>query len=101
MLLIVRGDLQSETGWSRATRALVSAVARDFSAVLGVDLHFHPVRSRTAFPGLIVSDDTYPRMLTGDGKAVVLHATLPDGIFRCAEAINVGWWFWETDKLPD
>lgn len=100
MLLAVRGDLQSETGWARAIRALVEAIADDFSVVVGVDLHYHPARSRSAFPGAIVDDATLLRLLQGSKSAVVLHATQPDGIFAMANAINVGWWFWETDRLP-
>ncbi len=101
MLLVVRGDLQSETGWSRATRALVSAIAADFDAVLGCDLHFHPERSLSTFDGAIIHDCLIPKMLTGSRRCVVLHATLPNEIFRVADALNVGWWFWETDKLPN
>jgi hypothetical protein len=49
MILIVRGDLQSETGWARATHALLDVISSEFTAVFGVDLHYHPDRSNVIF----------------------------------------------------
>lgn len=101
MLLAVRGDLQSETGWSRATRAFVEAVSPDVDVLLGVDLHFNAARSTAQFPGLVLrSDAELSRLLAASRNSVVLHATLPDGIFCFPDAINIGWWFWETDRIP-
>ncbi|NTG88258.1 glycosyltransferase family 4 protein [Agrobacterium rhizogenes] len=100
MLLIVRGDLQSETGWSRATRALVDCVADQFSVIAGVDRHFHPDRSTGLFCGGIVKDSAAMRMGSHHPGNVVLHAVLPNDIVRYAGNINLGWWFWETDALP-
>jgi glycosyltransferase involved in cell wall biosynthesis len=99
-LLIVRGDLRSETGWSRATRALIDAVADDFVLVVGVDVHFHPARSRSDFPHAVVDEAAAAKMSSEVPGAVVLHAVLPGGILRHAGSVNLGWWFWETDKLP-
>ena len=45
MILIVHDDLQNETGWARATRALLDVISSEFSAVIGADLHYHPNRS--------------------------------------------------------
>lgn len=101
MLLFVRGDLQSTTGWSRATRALISAIVDDYSAVFGVDLHYHPRRSKCQFPGAIIDEVLIRKGLTGNRTCVVLHAALPNEIYRIADAVNIGWWFWETDKLPN
>ncbi len=100
MLLIVRGDLQSETGWSRATRALVDCIADQFMAIAGVDRHFHPNRSISHFSGGIVNETAAMRMASHDPGNVVLHAVLPNDIIRYAGSINLGWWFWETDTLP-
>src|SRR5581483_10453353 len=100
MLLVVRGDLQSETGWSRATRALVNCIADQFTAIAGVDLHFHPDRSTGLFCGGIVNDSAAMRMGSNHPGNVVLHAVLPNNIVRYAGNINLGWWFWETDALP-
>lgn len=100
MLLVVRGDLQSETGWSRATRAFVDCIADRFTAVAGVDRHFHPSRSSGYFRGGIVSEMAAMRMASHCPGNVVLHAVLPNDIVRYAGSINLGWWFWETDALP-
>lgn len=100
MLLIVRGDLQSETGWSRATRALVDCIADQFTAIAGVDRHFHPNRSIGHFCGGIVSEMAAMQMASHHRGNVVLHAVLPNDIVRYAGSINLGWWFWETDALP-
>ena len=98
--LIVRGDLQSETGWSRATRALLAAIESDFELIVGVDLHFHPQRSQSVFPFAIVSDDASRELIKRMQGAVVLHVCMPGEAIRFSDAVNVIWWFWETDRLP-
>jgi|SRR6516165_9457503 hypothetical protein len=99
MILLVRGDLRSETGWGRATRALLAAISDRFTTVLGVDLHYHPDRALARFPYPLVDPKTvatYTPLMT---DLVVLHACHPDQIEWMPGAINVGWWFWETDKI--
>lgn len=99
MILLVRGDLRSESGWSRATRALVAAIADQFTAILGIDLHHHPIRELGRFPYPIVDSNTvatYTPLMT---NLVALHACQPDRIELMPGAINVGWWFWETDRI--
>jgi glycosyltransferase involved in cell wall biosynthesis len=99
MILLVRGDLRSETGWGRATRALLAAIADRFTSVLGIDLHYHPDRALARFPYPLVDPNTvatYTPLMT---DLVALHACHPDRIEWMPGAINVGWWFWETDKI--
>lgn len=100
MMLVVRGDLQSETGWSKATRALVRSIADNFDAVAGVDLHFNTTRSETKFCGGIVSENVAMTLASHKPDNVILHAVLPNQIMRYPKNLNFGWWFWETDVLP-
>lgn len=99
-MLIVRGDLRSETGWSKATRALIDAIGEDFKPIIGVDIHFHPDRSRTPAAIPIMSDHDAMLLARQVKDCIVLNACLPGEALRYPAAINLIWWFWETDKLP-
>lgn len=99
MILFVRGDLQAETGWSRATRALVAAIEGQFDKVVGADLHCHAAKSWACFGHPVFNDDTVCALLSGTPDVVVLHACQPSHIRRVHGALNLGWWFWETDSI--
>jgi glycosyltransferase involved in cell wall biosynthesis len=99
-MLVVRGDLRSETGWSRATRALLEALGSTFGPVVGVDLHYHPRRSKSEFPYPILDDQAVLALIENAPESVVLHAALPHEVFRIPGVVNLVWWFWETDALP-
>ncbi|MBV9539125.1 MAG: hypothetical protein JOY70_09360, partial [Acidisphaera sp.] len=99
MILFVRGDLRSETGWGRATRALVAAIAPQFSRICGADLHYHPVRSTSSFGYPLLQDGPTCALFDNLGGATVLHACQPDQIRHVRGTVNVGWWFWETDRI--
>jgi len=100
-VLIVRGDLNSGSGYSRAIEGLIEALASHFDVVLGVDIHRHPARALKRFEYPLVTDEIVEKALfraTKDGS-LVLNVTTPnhfrrfDG-FRCA-----GLFFWETDRI--
>jgi glycosyltransferase involved in cell wall biosynthesis len=99
LILFVRGDLRSETGWSRAIRALVAAIGHRFSKICGADLHYSPSRSNSEFGHLIVDDDMTCALLAGMANVVVLHACQPSHMRHVPGTVNVGWWFWETDRI--
>ncbi|HZT79116.1 MAG TPA: hypothetical protein VFA26_02755 [Gemmataceae bacterium] len=99
-LLVVRGDLQSSSGYSAAARDYTTALAGRFDRVVGVDLHFSPARPFQPFPHSLVSD-AEARSLAGRADfALALSLTTPDGYARYPGAVNVGLTFWETDRLP-
>jgi hypothetical protein len=98
--LIVRGDLQSETGWSKATRALARCLRPVVGEIYGVDIHYHPQKSKTRF-GFPVIDEAFATKLIAGRKTIVLHACLPHHFERIPYAVNVGWFFWENEQIPE
>lgn len=100
-IFIVRGDLRSQTGYSKALRALIAELRDHFDQILGVDLHFSITKSVEAFPHHILTDGEVDEMTTrmaGD-RFTVLHFTTPDHFRPIRNAYNVGYFFWETDRF--
>jgi glycosyltransferase involved in cell wall biosynthesis len=102
-LLIVRGDLRSSTGYSRALRDLLSLLLKRFEKVVGSDIHYHPAISVQSCPFPILSDDEVAALAKeSGGRALVLHFTSPDSFRPIPGCKNIGYFFWETDRfLPD
>ncbi len=102
--LIVRGDLRSNTGYSKALRALLELLAPHFDSVYGVDIHFSPQKSTLPFPFHVIADFQIAELLTrsGSGQTAILHFTTPDRFVPYRQAYNIGYFFWETDRFrPD
>ena len=98
-VIVIRGDLYSDTGYARATRALAALLARQALHVFGVSLHEHPNRKQNMFDFPVVSDnDVRAKAVCRD--AVIVNICLPDTFIRVPGAVNVGYFFWETDRLP-
>ena len=99
-VLVVRGDLNSYSGYAYATRLYLESLEADFDVVLGVDLHGHPSRHVAVWvyplidDGLILSVASQP-----DVDLVVLTISTPDNFRRFESAQNVGLFFWETTRL--
>ena len=55
-ILVVRGDLCTHTGYSKALRAIVELTEPYFDRILGVDLHYSAVKSTVLFPYPILDD---------------------------------------------
>jgi glycosyltransferase involved in cell wall biosynthesis len=99
-LLIIRGDLQSHSGYSAAARDYCQVLAGLFDQLIGVDIHFSSDRPFEPFPFPLVSELEAQRMADQADLALVLSFTTPDR-YRCyRNAVNVGLTFWETDRTP-
>src|ERR1700730_11125518 len=99
-LLILRGDLQSQAGYSAAIRAYCTQLAGCFDQIVGVDVHFSPDRPFERFPHPIVSDERARELVAGSRFALALSITTPDQYRRFSGAVNVGLTFWESDLWP-
>lgn len=99
-LLVVRGDLRSNTGYARALRDLCKLLVPRFEATVGSDIHYHPGISTEKVPFSIINDSEIEKYITKfDGEALVLHFTTPDRFLKFRGAKNVGYFFWETDRF--
>lgn len=102
--LIVRGDLRSNTGYSKALRALLDLLEPHFESIYGVDIHFSPQKSTFPFRFHVIADFQITDLLNRPhgGRTVILHFTTPDGFVPYRQAYNIGYFFWETDRFrPD
>src|SRR5438132_3101222 len=99
-LLIIRGDLQSHSGYSTAARDYCGVLARFFDRLVGVDIHQSADRPFEPFPYPLVSEAEARHLASQAQFALALSFTTPDHYARYADAVNVGLTFWETDRLP-
>ena len=99
-LLIIRGDLQSHSGYSSAAREYCGLLAGFFDRLAGVDIHQSSARPFEPFPYPLVSEAEARHLTRGADFALVLSFTTPDRYRRYDNAVNVGLTFWETDRLP-
>lgn len=102
-ILVVRGDLCTHTGYSKALRAIVELTEPYFDRILGVDLHYSAVKSTVLFPYPILDDHQAAGLWRNRNNTVTaLHFTSPDGFVPYAHVYNIGYFFWETDRFrPD
>jgi glycosyltransferase involved in cell wall biosynthesis len=98
-LLVIRGDLQSHSGYSAAARDYCRVLKDVFDRVIGVDIHFSPERPFERFPFPLV-DEAEARRQAAAESALILSFTTPDCYARYEGAVNVGLTFWETDRFP-
>ena len=99
-LLVIRGDLQSQSGYSAAARDYCALLKCFIDKLVGVDIHFSSDRPYEAFPFPIVTEDEARKLATQASFVLVLSFTTPDRYLRYEGAANVGLTFWETDRLP-
>jgi glycosyltransferase involved in cell wall biosynthesis len=98
--LIIRGDLQSHSGYSTAARDYCRVLAGFFDRLVGVDIHHAAERPFELFPYPLVSEAEARRLAGEADFALALSFTTPDYYVRYHGAVNVGLTFWETDRLP-
>lgn len=99
-VLIVRGDLNSYSGYAYATRLYLEWLECQFDIVLGVDLHGHPSRHVAIWPYPLISDEYISSAIRADNTdVVVLTISTPDNFRPFASARNIGLFFWETNRL--
>lgn len=99
-LLIVRGDLRSQTGWSRHTRAVIKLLKPHFSSVFGIDIHYSPSRSTVPVPFRIIGERGIDLLSEAGLEVTILNACLPGEFRYLPDAHNIGYFPWETDKPP-
>jgi glycosyltransferase involved in cell wall biosynthesis len=99
-LLVIRGDLQSHSGYSASARDYCSLLAEFFDRLVGVDIHYSIDRPYEEFPYPLVSEQTAQRLARDAKSSLVISLTTPNHYARYAGAVNVGLTFWETDRLP-
>jgi glycosyltransferase involved in cell wall biosynthesis len=102
--LVVRGDLNSSSGYAQAISLYVERLAPSYAAILGVDLHHHESTHLARWPYPVISDAQLGRLCgRPDVMLDVLTVSTPDDYERVPHARNFGLFFWETDRLgrPD
>jgi hypothetical protein len=99
-LLVIRGDLQSQSGYAAAARAYAAVLAGFFDRVVGVDIHYAPDRPFESFPHAVLSEAEARGLAAAATFALALSFTTPDCYACYPGAVNVGLTFWETDRLP-
>jgi glycosyltransferase involved in cell wall biosynthesis len=99
-LLVIRGDLQSHSGYSAAARDYCEQLQGLFDRLIGVDIHYSSDRPYERFPYPLATEGEARQLAEQADFALVLSFTTPDCYTRYAQAINVGLTFWETDRLP-
>jgi glycosyltransferase involved in cell wall biosynthesis len=99
-VLIVRGDLRSQTGWSRATRALLSLLRPHFGSMFGIDLHFSPSRSFLPASCRLIGERDIDLLVDTGSQLTLLNMCMPHECRHVPQAHNIGYFFWETDKPP-
>jgi glycosyltransferase involved in cell wall biosynthesis len=99
-LLVIRGDLQSHSGYSAAARDYCRVLQSFFDRIIGVDIHFGANRPFEAFGYPVVSEEAAQDEAKRADQTLVLSITTPDCYKRYPNARNIGMTFWETDRLP-
>ncbi len=97
-VIVLRGDLYSDSGYARATRAFSKIFAQLGLHIFGVSLHEHEHRRLNDFLFPVVRDDDV--LSIAFRGAVILNICLPNEFLHVRDAYNIGYFFWETDKLP-
>jgi hypothetical protein len=100
--LLVRGDLRSHFGMAHMLRALLAVIEPLFDDIVGVDLHHHPKFETHPFPYPIITDKEGQCRIFEEKHIqwTVLHHTTPNLFYRFKEAVNIGYFLWETDRPP-
>jgi hypothetical protein len=99
-LLVIRGDLQSHSGYSAAARDYSKQLQGLFDKTLGVDIHHSPLRPFEPFIFPLVDEAVAQAEAQSAEFALILSFTTPSHYTRYKRCANVGLTFWETDRLP-
>jgi len=99
-LLVIRGDLQSHSGYSAAARDYSRSLQGHFDRVLGVDIHYSSARPYEKFPHPVVAEEEAKHQAKAARRVLVLSFTTPNYYACYPNAVNVGLTFWEADRLP-
>lgn len=98
--VIIRGDLFSDTGYSRAIRALAAVLCEHCDVIFGVSLYEDARRRQNTFNHIVIGEEDIPQCVSDGGEVIIVNVCLPEHFYYAAGAINVGYFFWETEKFP-
>jgi glycosyltransferase involved in cell wall biosynthesis len=89
-LLVVRGDLLTESSGAAVACDYSREMANHFDRVIGVDLHSSSRQTPENFPYELLADEEARCLVTPSNVVFVLSITAPDGYAAYADAINIG-----------
>lgn len=99
-VLLVRGDLNSHSGYAKASALYAQLLAERYDLVLGADIHAHPSRSFDTWPYHLVQSSLAETLAGRPGVELkALTISSPAHFVALEGATNVGLFFWETDRL--
>jgi glycosyltransferase involved in cell wall biosynthesis len=98
-IAVIRGDLYSDTGYAQATRALSSILRPQCDQLFGLSIHDHASRRTNHFEFPIIRARDLSDLAYFD-HAAVINICLPDEFLHNAHTFNIGYFFWETERLP-
>jgi len=98
--IVIRGELFSDTGYSRAARALASVLSAHCEHLFGVSLHEHASRRFNSFAHVVIREEEISRCVQDGGEVVNVNVCLPEHFIYVPGAVNVGYFFWETEQFP-
>ena len=99
--LVIRGDLTSNFGYAKLLRALLPLFEKYFNNIYGVDVHYHKNFANNDFEYQTIKDDEIDEILDSEyDNNFIFHHTTPDNYKRIPNAINAGYFVWETDQAP-
>ena len=99
-LLVIRGDINSYSGYARVSSLIADGLGKDFDLIFGIDLHFHPEKYAKVWSNPLILDENIDelRCMT-KGEIVVLTISTPDNFKKFEAVKNKGMFFWETNRL--
>lgn len=99
-ILVIRGDLNSHSGYARAISLYLTLLEPDFDIVLGVDIHAQPDRHVAVWPYPLIDDFMLAKVVRrSDSHVFVLTVSTPNNFRSFIGAKCVGLFFWETTRL--
>lgn len=99
-VLVVRGDLNSHSGYTRATQLYLAMLEKCFDSIVGVDLHAHPQRFVSVWPYPLIEDRLVRELAVGkNNDTTVLTISTPNNFRSFIGAKSIGLFFWETTRL--
>lgn len=99
-IIALRGDLFSDSGYSRAIRALADVLRHYCAQLCGISLHGHASRRFNRFDHRVVTERELAELVADGFDVVHVNVTTPDHFAHVTGATNIGYFFWETDKFP-
>ncbi|CAN2536336.1 hypothetical+protein [Methylocapsa aurea] len=68
--------------------------------MFGVSLYEHSSRLLNCFDFVVIREDEIYDLLEVGSQVIIINICLPEHFLRVEGAVNVGYFFWETEKFP-